>query len=228
MIPSRLDRAAIECRARNGLPPLPLAINDYLRAARVPMEVQPQDFGLWRIIRRYPEGAERAILETSRQTMLCRITEATLHHPFGEIVMDDSMIELRRHLPFWLTAKQGNILVTGLGLGCVVRGLLINPKIERIDVIEIDPKIIAVIGPEFENDPRVTIHLGDALKLVWSSDTHFDFAWHDIWTEGDKHLQLLHTELITKYLKLADVQGAWMLPRFMKRRLRAHGLRIIG
>jgi hypothetical protein len=37
-------------------------------------------------------------------------------------------------------------------LGCVVRGLLSKPEVERIDVVEIDGDILRVVGKEFRGD----------------------------------------------------------------------------
>jgi hypothetical protein len=197
--------------------------DDYMAAARVPHSIEPQEFGLWTITRL---AAREAITLESQATMcrklvgfddytlLHRFTASTIHLPYGEIVMEDSKRELRKHLPIWMTAR-GRVLVTGLGLGCVVRGLLANQNVDRIDVVEIDRHIIRVIGPEF-TDPRVTIHQADALKIRFSPDTRFDFAWHDIWSDtdaGEPHLQSLHAKLLIKYRDIAGRQGAWAFPR---------------
>ena len=130
-----------------------------------------------------------------------------------EIVMEDSRPELCRHLSIWKAAR-GRVLISGLGLGCVVRGLLTKPSVEHIDVVELDPWIIEVIGPEFAGDPRVTIHQGDALTFEWPADARWDFAWHDIVANAKEvHLQKLHTELIVKFVDRVKLQGAWNWPR---------------
>lgn len=191
---------------------------DYLEAARVPKSLQPQQFGFWTIQRKYASqlGEEGQKLRWDDYTLLRRISMASLHleEYGGEIVMEDSITELRQHLPIWMKAV-GRVLVTGLGLGCVVRGLLASPWIEHIDVIEIDPDIIRVVGAEFKDNPRVQIHEGDALKVHMGLDTKWDFAWHDIWCDGDDHLQTLHTKLLIKFGDRCTRQGAWKLPRFM-------------
>lgn len=188
----------------------------YLRAARVPESVQPQEFGLWEIKRQTLDGVAAYMAGSRSMTVLCRWTEATLQNPAGEVVMEDSHRELCRHLPIWFAAH-GRVLKTGLGLGCVVRGLLAKPEVEHVDVVEIDADIIRVIGPEFDGNPRVTIHHADA--LTWDfGERRWDFAWHDIWTEGNDHLQVLHAQLIARYgPAVAAKQGAWMLPRLVHR-----------
>jgi spermidine synthase len=155
--------------------------------------------------------------EFSQHTVLTRWTMASLHLRHGEVVMDDSYRELRRHLPIWVRAS-GRVLVTGLGLGCVVRGLLHNQRVESIDVVEISEQIVEHCGAEFLDEPRVRIHVGDAMKMDLSG--RWDFAWHDLWKEdepGDSGLQVLHGELMLKLRKRVRHQGAWSFPREFKR-----------
>ena len=204
----------------------------FLRAARCPLSLVPQSFGPWTISRVAAPEEEpsramfRALIGGETQTRLERSVRTTtpvspgfedevITCGHGEIVMEDSLQELRRHLPIWLAAE-GRVLVTGLGLGCVVRGLLASPHVSHIDVIEIDAGILAAVGPEFWGSPRVTLYQGDALTLPYPRD-RWDCAWHDIWCEDGAHLHHLHVELLCRYSERVDAQGAWMLPRIAKR-----------
>ncbi len=184
--------------------------------------MKPQSFGDWTIERRKLDGVAAYMVGFRSQTVLFRLTMATLHTPPGTIVMEDSAPELRKHLPIWMAAE-GRVLVTGLGLGCVVRGLLAKPHVDHIDVVEIDTDIIRVIGPEFDAEPRVSIHRGDALTI--KLDGSWDFAWHDLWTEeGDgRALHLMHAKLLKRYQKRVRRQGAWAFPREF-RHMMARGL----
>ena len=185
----------------------------YITAARVPRSLAAQDFGLWHIRRQYIRNGP-----FNDMTALCKWTMATLHLTHGEVVMEDSVRELSRHLPIWLRAS-GRVLVTGLGLGCVVRGLLANPEVAEIDVVEIDPHVMNVIGDEFIAEPRVNLILGDALNLEWMPGTAWDYAWHDLFHEdGNGALQALHAQLLLKYREACAQQGAWAFPRDMARR----------
>jgi hypothetical protein len=192
--------------------------NEFLRAARCPSSLAPQEFGLWTIEKRYRPQQEPAgaifnlTVGGDVQTALRRMTEATMHAD-GEVVMEDGLIELRRHLPIWLSAR-GRVLVTGLGLGCVVRGLLASSRVDHIDVVELDRNILEIVGAEFQSNPRVTLIRGDALTCDIAGS--WDFAWHDIWCEGNG-LQFLHVKLIDRFRDRAGLQGAWMLPRLVKR-----------
>lgn len=188
---------------------------NYIAAARVPLTLEPQEFGLWTIMRN--EIQKPGLLEFVPRTILFRQTLATLHQPPGDVVMEDSDKELRTHLPIWMRGH-GRVLITGLGLGCVVRGLLASPHIEHIDVVEIDADIIRVVGAEFVDNPRVTIHHGDALSYQFPDGTKWDCAWHDLWCEGEPHLQVLHSKLIMRFHKAAERQGAWQFPKDIKRR----------
>lgn len=63
--------------------------------------------------------------------------------------------------------------VTGLGRGCVVRGLLARPQVEHIDVVEIDVGVLDMVGPSFAGEPRLMIHQGDALTYTWPQGARF-------------------------------------------------------
>ena len=134
--------------------------------------------------------------------------------PLGETVMSDDPKELRRHLAPVLAAH-GRVLVSGLGLGCVARGLLANPSVTRVDVVEVDEDILAMVAASVD-DPRLSLHLGDARTIRWPLGRRWDFAWHDVWGETPS-TQVLHAELLVRYRDLATRQGAWMLPRYLKR-----------
>lgn len=130
--------------------------------------------------------------------------------------MSDDPKELRKHLPIVLAAS-GRVLVTGLGLGCVLRGLLARPQVEHVDVVEIDAGVLEMVAPTFAHEPRVTIRHADALAIQWPAGTRWDFAWHDVWNDTP-NTQVLHAQLLQRYRGMVPQQGAWGFPRWMKRR----------
>lgn len=197
----------------------------YLEAARVPESLELQEFGLWAIERFQVPRGDLDWVGWPSLTILRRYTLATLHCA-GEVVMEDSFMELSRHLPIWLAAR-GRVLITGLGLGCVVRGLLASPAVEHIDVVEIDKGILSAVGLEFVSNPRVTLHLGNALTIPWPKGTRWDCAWHDCWCEKGSKLHVLHAKLIGRYHGRVRRQGAWMFPRVLKRAM-GHAVEVIG
>jgi hypothetical protein len=195
---------------------------EYIYAARVPHSLQPQKFGLWTIERHFvntrtQRGLETYLVGFTDYTLLRRPSWKDIHlEGPGEVVMEDSVRELSRHLPIWMKAR-GRVLVTGLGLGCVVRGLLISPHVEHIDVIELDQRIIDVVGLGFVGESRVTIYQGDALEVGFPEGYCWDYAWHDLWDENDE-LQRLHGRLLIRYRnRIRKQQGAWAFPRYFGR-----------
>ena len=208
---------------------------EFILSARVPTTIVDQEFGGWTIrrCRMPPLGMPEKWkhLGLKDYTVLHR-TSPVFKEPTWEdihleadngmvpkldIVMEDSPRELATHLPCWLGAR-GRVLITGLGLGCVLRGLLASPVVEHVDVVEIDPEIIRVIGPEFYGNPRCSIHCCDAREFP--STGHWDFAWHDIWTPENVGLQVEHARLMMRFRRNCDAQGAWSFPRPFKRKLR--------
>lgn len=195
-------------------------------ACRVPETVPSGTFGPWKISRHFvADTLARGFFgfrPYNYMTILSRMTMATMHERDGEVVMEDSPRELRRHLPILLAAR-GNILVSGLGLGCVVRGLLSKPAVRHIDVVEIDSHILHHVGQEFQNK-RVTLHHGNAETIPWPDGKRWDFAWHDVWSE-EENLSIVHARLMLRYKKMCNRQGAWMMPRWSKRLMK--GSRIL-
>ena len=221
-VAGRLPQTADTCRLERGdAPPRANWVANQqmlIEWCRVPPEMPPSGpFGLWNVRRdRVPDRETRGWGAVRLQTSLLRATAATLHID-GETVMEDSAREISRHLPILMRAS-GTVLVSGLGLGCVVRGLAKKPEVEHIDVIELDSLILDRMGPEFATNPKVHLHHGDAFKIKWGR-RKWDYAWHDIWSENEP-LSLLHTRLILQYRRRVRImQGAWMLERFVKRLL---------
>lgn len=186
--------------------------------------------GLWRVVRHTVTPAQAAALarkhgrgyqatEAGRHTFLeCR-TSSTLHVDQGEVVMLDSYAELRSHLQFTLQAA-GRVLVTGLGLGCVVRGLLQRPEVQRVDVVERQREVLELVGEFMPEDDRLHLVQDDAHAYVRRTDARWDYAWHDLWSNvdrGDRHLVVQHQALLLELRKRVRVQGAWAFPRHYRR-----------
>lgn len=194
-----------------------------VEAAKLPRDLLP-----WQA----PRGGMNAMLCKGDAFLLDARSIAGLHRVNDEgyggyTVMDDSDREIRRHLGAILAAR-GRVLKTGLGFGCFVRACLQKPEVEHIDVIEINPAIIAHFGAEFAANPRVTIHQADAFGFPLEG-RHWQFAWHDIYCDGNEGLQVLHNRLLLRYRGHCDQQGAWALPRWTARLwARKTGKRLVG
>lgn len=164
-------------------------------------------------------------------TFLFKMTESTLHlEPPGTCVMEDSPGELNKHLQFMLQA-QGNVLVTGLGLGCVCRGLLANPAVTSVTCIEKSIDVSKLVWPYMPDDSRLEIIQADALEWTKNNIRRFDYAWHDLFTDrdaGEPHLDRWHTQMIFNCLPYIRYQGAWGYSRVAKRFLQRRQVRLIG
>lgn len=96
--------------------------------------------------------------------------------------MDDTDLHIDENLVYYEKARELNAkrcLTTGLGIGLIVKMWLTLSSVERIDIIEFDPRVISLVGPHY-NDPRVKIHLANALEPHWNDET-WDVVYHDIW-----------------------------------------------
>lgn len=133
-----------------------------------------------------------------------------------EVVMSDTRDEIRDMAQLFYANPHGRVLVNGLGLGCVIKGLLALPEVTSIDVVEIDPEIIEFIGSQFD-DPRLHIHEGDAFTYEWPKGTTWDFAWHDVWDtlsadnlSNEEHARPgTYARLNRRYARRVGKQAAW-------------------
>lgn len=211
-------------------------IDNLLLAARA--EQIPAGWsGLW-FIRKMeaPAGAildrngHEIVIPAGVYTHLFRVTDSTLHlEPPGTVVMEDTPVELKTHLPFMRRAR-GRVLVTGLGLGCVVRGLLVNPNVDHITCIEKSKDVLNLVEPYMPKTERLSIVHADAFEWVAENKAKFDYGWHDLWTDrdaGEPHLDLWHTQLIFNCRDTVKHQGAWKYSRTARKLLERKGLRLI-
>lgn len=127
--------------------------------------------------------------------------------------MSDTRAEIVEHMPFLKrlaklqsVQAQPTVLITGLGLGMAVRAALLHGA-SHVDVVELDADVVVLSGAQFADDPRVTIHQGDAFTANIPQPPRWDLAWHDIWpTINDENLPEMAT-LKARYP--ARWTGAW-------------------
>ncbi len=88
--------------------------------------------------------------------------------------------EMMVHVPMAVHPAVRQVLVIGAGDGGVVRELARYPEIEHIDLVEIDPMVVAACQeflPQTAGqltDPRVNIHYEDGLKFVRRKSCAYD------------------------------------------------------
>jgi hypothetical protein len=76
--------------------------------------------------------------------------------------MVDDPLHWRAMRELVLRLPAGRLLVAGLGLGLFAHHLLLErPDITDVEVVEIDPDVIALVAPTLPADPRLRINEGD-------------------------------------------------------------------
>lgn len=101
-----------------------------------------------------------------------------LVHRDRGLMMSDTPAEMLDHLPFVGEAR-GRVLIGGLGLGMCIAAVLAKSEVELVHVVEIDPDIIAMVGPHY-SDPRLKIIQGD-FRDYCPKGQKYDVVWSDIW-----------------------------------------------
>ena len=104
------------------------------------------------------------------------------------IWMSDTPAERRDHAePVFAigSTKAERVIINGLGIGMVLSAALSYDFVRHVDVVEIDQRVIDLVGPHYLKDPRVRIHHADAVKQmgVWGPDERWDVGWTDIWPD---------------------------------------------
>lgn len=161
-------------------------------------------------------------------TYLRYYTDATLMCG-GELIMEDTPHELKTHLGFVMKAY-GKVLIGGLGLGCIIRGLLANPKVEHITCVENSKDVLKLVAPHMPCD-RLTIIEAEALSWAEHNTQKFDCGWYDLWTNeerGEPHLDIWHAQLMVKLFKHVKHQGAWAFKKDAKESLIRKGFKWMG
>lgn len=126
----------------------------------------------------------------------------------GNLWMSDTSDEYRDHVVAIMEAR-GRVLIHGLGLGCYLAAILTKPEVTHVDVVELDPDVIALVGPYYAHDARVRIHHGDAFTFAWPKGTRWNTVWHDIWADKCTDDLEAHGKLARKFARRCDWQGAW-------------------
>lgn len=125
----------------------------------------------------------------------------------GKLVMSDSPDEYRDHV-MAIHYASGRVLINGLGIGCYLSAILAKPRVNQVDVVEVEQDVIDLMTPYF-SDMRVTFHCADAYTKKWPPGTHWDYAWHDIWADKCTDDLEGHSKLLRSYGRRATQQGCW-------------------
>ncbi len=125
----------------------------------------------------------------------------------GFLVMSDTPAEMRDHRRAVLMAKR-SCLLNGLGIGLVLKNILLKPDVTDVTVVEISQDLIDIVAPHY-SDPRVIFVCADALEYQPPKGKKFQMVWHDIWdnicSDNLHDMKKLHR----KYGCKTDWQDSW-------------------
>lgn len=90
--------------------------------------------------------------------------------------------EMMAHVPLFLHPNPKRVLIIGGGDGGVARECVRHPEVESVTMVEIDGKVVE-LAKEFlptiaqamrENNPKLTVTIGDGLAHVWEKEDYYD------------------------------------------------------
>lgn len=133
----------------------------------------------------------------------------------GRFWMSDTPAEKRDHVlavDKIESLKAKRVLINGLGLGMVLQATLSFDHVEHVDVVEVDERVIKLVGPHYLKDPRVTIHHADAFEQArhWPRGMRWDVVWSDIWPDIDADDLPDHFRLAYTYNRRSEWHGLWV------------------
>lgn len=170
-------------------------------------EIPEGERGRWRVERFTVTETEARFdaLRSGRRSVTAGTYTRLMRGPC--VVMSDTPAEMFDH-EMAVHHATGNVLINGLGLGMVLAAVLRNPDVQTVTVVEIDPDVIALIGPHF-HDARLRIVNASAFDFAPPKGVLYRMIWHDIWDSicGDNIPEM--TRLRRKYCKRAYWQGCW-------------------
>lgn len=137
----------------------------------------------------------------------------------GKFWMSDTPAERSDHGPFLhkaLELKAERVLINGLGLGMVLRAVLSFDHVRHVDVVEVDKRVIKLVGPHYAVDPRVHIHHADAREKNWPVGTRWDVGWSDIWPNVSTDDLSDMTKMNRSYGRRCTWHGCWGQERLIR------------
>ena len=125
----------------------------------------------------------------------------------GTLVMSDTPSEQRDHYEAVRKAT-GSCLLNGLGIGMVLKNILLKNDVTDVTVVEISQDLIDMVSPHYD-DQRVTFVCSDAFEFKPPKGKRYNMVWHDIWDYicGDNLPEM--AKLHRKYGRRTDWQGSW-------------------
>jgi predicted membrane-bound spermidine synthase len=170
----------------------------------------------------------RDIYQQRRRAITPEGTVITCLYRAGHLWMSDTVAEQRDHMPAITKARQlgaRRALVNGLGIGMVVRMLLVDTDVEHIDVVELDADVIALVAEHYQQlaaslGKTIAVVHGDAFTIQWPAGTSWDICWSDIWKHASVDNLPQMTQLARKYGRRVRWHGQWLREMLLTQRRR--------
>lgn len=167
----------------------------------------------------YAEGTESIVssyrVKDGEQSFLANgRTEASTH-------LHDQQCQLALcHLPMLLHKNPKRVLVVGLGSGMTLGGTSVYPSVEKLILVEIEPKVVNV-AKTFEeynhhvlDDPKLKIVFNDGRNFLMTTREKFDVITADPihpWTRGAGYLYTAeYFKLVSEHLLPGGIACQWL------------------
>lgn len=137
----------------------------------------------------------------------------------GQLMMTDTPAEILDHL--WFIRKaEGDVLITGLGLGMVANAVAEKPDVTSVTVIEMSQDVIDLVGPTLHE--KVTCICADAHEYRFPTGTKFDAVWNDVWPSISLDDAESRAKLNRRFFRICrtGVKGAWATEEFRREQSR--------
>jgi predicted membrane-bound spermidine synthase len=97
-----------------------------------------------------------------------------------ELMMSNTRMEYLTNLPL-LQEATGTVLIAGLGLGLIVRELLLKEDVDFIHVVEKNADVVKLVGSSFGKGDIVHFFTDDI--YTWKPEMQYDTIYFDIWPD---------------------------------------------
>lgn len=153
------------------------------------------------------KGGEQAFLTNGRVEASTHLPELQLQFTLG-------------HLPMLLTRNPKDVLVVGVGSGMTAGASVVHPGVERVTLVEIEPRVLGV-AKTFEafnhrvlDSPKVTVVLNDGRNFLMTTNRTFDVITADPvhpWFKGAGYLYASeYFALAAAHLRPGGVMAQWL------------------
>lgn len=103
-----------------------------------------------------------------------------------------------RAMEIYAEQSKGKVLTSGLGLGLIVHGLIKNPQVEQITVVEQSAAVVTLVTPNLPKSDKLRIIIGDFHLFTKVDQTEWDTIIVDLWVAhgADQKLDIFHHKIL--------------------------------